>query len=57
MGKGKKVVGRLCILDNRNYNAFNKSKTAHFFLFECEDNLETSGALFDAAFAWQGNAG
>ena len=46
------VVGRLCILDNRNYNAANKSKTAHFFLFECEDDLEASRALFDAAFAW-----
>jgi hypothetical protein len=46
------VVGRLCILDNRNYNAHNSSRTAHFFLFECEDDAEASRALFEAAFAW-----
>jgi hypothetical protein len=51
-GRGGRTVGRLCILDNRNYNAWNKSRTAHFFLFECENNLETSRALFNAAFAW-----
>ncbi len=51
-GAGSAVVGRLCVLDNRNYNAFNQSRTAHFFLFECEDDIETSRALFDAAFAW-----
>lgn len=51
-GEGEQVVGRLCILDNRNYNDFNKSRSAHFFLFECEDDVEASGALFDAAFAW-----
>jgi hypothetical protein len=51
-GEGGQVVGRLCILDNRNCNDFNHSHTAHFFLFECEDNLETSRALFDAAFTW-----
>ncbi len=42
----------MCILDNRNYNAANKSKTAHFFLFECDDDLEVSRALFEVAFAW-----
>ena len=51
-GRGGRSVGRLCILDNRNYNAFNKSRTAHFFLFDCEDDVEMSCALFDAAFAW-----
>ncbi len=51
-GEGRQAVGRLCILDNRNYNAANKSKTAHFFLFECEDDFEVSRALFEAAFAW-----
>jgi hypothetical protein len=55
LGEGKDVIGRLCILDNRNYNEFNRSCTAHFFLFECEDNLEASRALFDAAFEWARN--
>jgi len=51
-GERGQTAGRLCILDNRNYNDFNKSQTAHFFLFECEDDVEASRALFDAAFAW-----
>jgi hypothetical protein len=49
---GGEVVGRICVLDNRNYNEFNKSSAAHFFLFECEDDLEASRALFDTAFVW-----
>jgi len=45
-------VGRLAVLDNRNYNEFNHESTAFFHLFECEDNLEAATGLFDAAFAW-----
>lgn len=46
------ACGRMCVLDNRHYNRFNASRTAHFFLFECEDDVATSRALFDAARAW-----
>ncbi|HQV70427.1 MAG TPA: hypothetical protein PLJ62_12640 [Thermoflexales bacterium] len=45
-------VGRLAVLNNRNYNAFNHEKTAHWFLYECEDDPQTSRALFDAGFDW-----
>jgi len=50
-------VGRLAVLDNRHYNDFNKSKTAFFYLFECEDNLEAASGLFAAAFAWTSSHG
>ncbi|MGQ9815711.1 MAG: hypothetical protein ACUVR3_11285 [Candidatus Roseilinea sp.] len=46
------VVGRLAVIDNRHYNAFNHERTAFFNLFECEDEVEASRALFDAAFGW-----
>lgn len=46
------ACGRICVLDNRHYNRFNASRTAHFFLFECEDDVVTSRALFDAAHVW-----
>ncbi len=49
---GAQVCGRVCVLDNCNYNDFNASRTAHFFLFECEDDLAASEALFTAACAW-----
>ena len=46
------AVGRVAVLDNRNYNAYNHEQTAFFYLFECEDDPATAQSLFDAAFAW-----
>jgi hypothetical protein len=34
--EGTRPIGRLAVLDNRRYNEFNKTKTAFFYLFECE---------------------
>ena len=48
----RQAVGRLAILNNRNYNAFNQSDTSFFYLFECEDRPEIAQDLFDAAFGW-----
>ena len=45
-------IGRLTVLENRNYNDFNNEKTAFFYLFECQENLEASQALFEAGFDW-----
>lgn len=45
-------VGRLAILDHRRYNQFRHAKTAFFYLFECENHVEASQALFGAAFEW-----
>jgi hypothetical protein len=50
--EGTRLIGRLAVLDNRRYNEYNKTKTAFFYLFECENNLEAATALFDAAFDW-----
>lgn len=50
-------VGRIAVLNNRNYNDFNKEKTAFFYLFECEDNPEAAHALFEAAYAWAHHQG
>jgi hypothetical protein len=45
-------LGRLAILDNRNYNQFHNSKTAFFFLFECIDDANTARELFNRGFEW-----
>ncbi len=45
-------VGRIAVIHNRNYNAYNHEKTAYFYLFECQENVEISHALFQAAFDW-----
>ena len=54
---GTRPIGRLAVLDNRNYNDYNHESTAFFYLFECEDNLEAATGLFDAAFAWARSRG
>jgi hypothetical protein len=50
-------MGRLAVLDNHNYNAFNKERTAFFYLFECEDDRAAAPILFDAAFDWARSRG
>ena len=46
------AIGRLAALENRNYNAFNRERTAFFWLFECARDSEAAGGLFEAAFSW-----
>jgi len=50
-------VGRLAVLDNQKYNQFNHENTAFFYLYECEDHLESATVLFEAAFKWARNRG
>ncbi len=49
---GPQVVGRVAMLDNRNYNSFNNEKTAFVFLYECTPDAEASTGLFEAGFDW-----
>ncbi len=55
--QGTRPMGRLAVLDNQRFNEFNKTKTAFFYLFECEENLEAATALFDAGFDWARSRG
>ncbi len=55
--EGTRPLGRIAVLDNRNYNDYNREATAFFHLFECEDNLPAASALFEAAFAWARSRG
>jgi len=52
-----KPIGRLAVLDNSRYNEFNKTKTAFFYQFECENDLEAATALFNAGFDWARSRG
>ncbi len=52
MYEGSHPIGRLAVLDNRRYNEFNKTRTAFFYLFECENNKDAASALFNQAFDW-----
>ncbi len=45
-------VGRIAALENKNYNRYHDKRTAQFYLFDCEDDLEAATALFSAVFEW-----
>ncbi|OGO12757.1 MAG: hypothetical protein A2Z66_07060 [Chloroflexi bacterium RBG_13_66_10] len=46
------AVGRLAVLDNRNYNRFNQTRTGFFYLFECIDDARAGASLFEAGLDW-----
>lgn len=45
-------VGRIAALENRRFNEYHGTRQAQFYLFECEDDPEASGALFEQVFDW-----
>lgn len=46
------TCGRIAVLHNRAYNAFNNEQSAFFYLFESRNDAEVSGALFERAESW-----
>jgi hypothetical protein len=47
-----RTAGRLAVLENRPFNRHHGSRHADFYLFECEDDIEIAGVLFERAFEW-----
>ncbi len=45
-------VGRVAALENRLFNDYHGVKQAQFYLFECEDVMETAAALSECVVAW-----
>lgn len=45
-------VGRIGVYENNPFNQYRGIQQMGFFLFECEDNLETAQALFEKAYEW-----
>jgi hypothetical protein len=50
-------VGRITVIENKPFNRCHDEKTADFYLFECEDDLEAATALFNTAFDWARSRG
>src|SRR5258708_5526305 len=50
--RGDKVVGRICVGENKPFNNYHKTKKAQFYYFDLIDDLEVAQALFQAAAAW-----
>jgi hypothetical protein len=45
-------VGRIAALENRHFNEYHNTREAEFYLFDCIDDLEVAGALFERVFEW-----
>lgn len=45
-------VGRLAVLEYRPYNAQHAVRRAQFYYFDCEEDAEAAGALFQRAAEW-----
>ncbi len=47
-----KTVGRICGADNRPFNDYHHAKKAHFYAFDCINDLEVARSLFNAVIDW-----
>lgn len=47
-----RTLGRVAMLDNRNFNNYHHSKTAFFGYFEVVDDIEVARALLQTGIAW-----
>jgi GNAT superfamily N-acetyltransferase len=50
-------VGRIAVIENKPFNRYHNLKTADFYLFECDNDLEAATALFNTAFEWAKSRG
>ena len=50
--RGSEIVGRIAAVEDRNFNAFHKTKTAYFGLFESVNDREVAASLVAAAKDW-----
>ncbi len=45
-------VGRIAAIENKPFNKYHNDKTADFYLFECENDMEVATAIFNTVFDW-----
>ena len=50
--EGDEVVGRIVVMENRNYINYHHKQDGFFYLFDTIDDQDVVDALFDAAFEW-----
>jgi hypothetical protein len=52
-----RAVGRIAVMENQPFNEYHSTKTAQFYLFECENDPEAAQTLFNRAFDWARDRG
>ncbi|MBK6794798.1 MAG: hypothetical protein IPG80_20145 [Anaerolineales bacterium] len=50
-------VGRIAVIENKLYNGYHKRRTANYYLFECENDLEAATLLFNVVSEWSRTRG
>lgn len=45
-------VGRIAAIENKPYNRYHNKRTANFYFFECEQDMEAAAALFATVEDW-----
>ncbi|MFF7212459.1 N-acetyltransferase [Streptomyces sp. NPDC008238] len=55
--RGRRTVGRIAAVADPRFQERHDYKCGHFGLFECADDPEAAGALFEAAAAWLAGRG
>lgn len=50
--EGSEVVGRIVVMENRNYNNYHKVRYGFFYLFDAIDDQDVADALYGAAIEW-----
>jgi hypothetical protein len=50
--RGRQLCGRIAAIHNQTHIDYQKDRRGFFGFFECVDDAEVAGALFDAAKAW-----
>lgn len=51
------TLGRIAVMENRNFNIYHNTRAAFFGYFEAVDDFEAAQALFEAALDWAGRRG
>jgi hypothetical protein len=55
--RGDRPVGRIAAIVDSNYNRFHDEKMGAWGFFECENDVEAAGALFEAVENWTSEKG
>ena len=45
-------VGRIAAIENKPFNKYHNTRKADFYFFDCENDAEIAGKLFDTVFEW-----
>jgi GNAT superfamily N-acetyltransferase len=51
------AIGRMAVLNHRPHNEYRKAQDALLYLYECADDAQAAGLLFEAAAGWAQSRG